>query len=62
MTDKQPSPQSNLQGLVERIAATSLWQDVYPDGPDTMNGVCTITPADVRACRAALAATEASDV
>lgn len=54
-------PVHRLLGLIERIAATSLWQDVYPDGPDVMNGVYKATPSDVRACRAALSAPATSE-
>lgn len=58
-TQKIP-PSSGMAGLtdlIKRIADTPIWRDTYPDGPDMMDGDYRITPADVRACRAA--ATEA---
>lgn len=48
---------AGLADLIKRIADTPIWQDTYPDGPEMMDGDYRITPADVRACRAA--ATEA---
>lgn len=44
-----------LQDLVGRIAKQPLWQDTYPDGPDLMDSRYSVTPTDVRICRAAIA-------
>jgi hypothetical protein len=57
---RTPAPKVNLMPLISRIAAVSIWQDHYPDGPDNMAGTITLTPQDVRDCRSAVAATEGS--
>ncbi|WP_438752030.1 hypothetical protein [Pararhizobium sp. O133] len=55
-----PPPVHLVRGLIEKIAATPIWQDTYPDGPDASDGRYRITPDDIRACRAVLAASEGS--
>jgi len=43
-----------VRDLLQRIAATAIWQDTYPDGPDIMDGRYDVTPVDVRICRSAV--------
>lgn len=40
-----------LEKLIARIAAMPIWRDIYPDGPDIMDGPVRLTPNDVRLCR-----------
>lgn len=40
-----------LRDLLERIAATPIWRDKYPDGPDLMDVHFEVSPEDVRVVR-----------
>jgi chromosome segregation ATPase len=49
-----------LRAALKPLASVALWRDVYPDGPDILNGQVLVEAKDVRQAREALGLDEQS--